>query len=151
MAGDRALELEAIFMALADRTRLRLLNLMGEGEGCVNHFTEVLGESQPKVSRHLAYLRGSGLVDTRREGKWIYYSIRRHVNTALDSILESTLSALADDAELIADKRRLMLLSDAQRSGSRLEMPDPVSVVEDRRPSEIPSRHVHNELDEFLL
>ena len=63
-------------MALADKTRLRLLNLMREEEVCVGSFTELLGDSQPKISRHLAYLRSAGIVHTRREGKWMYYSIR---------------------------------------------------------------------------
>lgn len=62
-------------MALADKTRLRLLNLMRRNEVCVCFFTEVLGDSQPKISRHLAYLRNAGLVEARRDGKWMHYSI----------------------------------------------------------------------------
>ncbi|WP_242531466.1 ArsR/SmtB family transcription factor, partial [Vibrio alginolyticus] len=61
MADSRLEKLEKLFLALSDRTRLRLLNLMRNGEICVCFFTEVLGESQPKVSRHLAYLRNAGL------------------------------------------------------------------------------------------
>jgi ArsR family transcriptional regulator len=68
-------EMETMFMALADKTRLRLLNLMAAEEVCVCFFTEVLGDSQPKISRHLAYLRNADLVEARRDGKWMHYSI----------------------------------------------------------------------------
>ena len=71
-------DMERFFMALADKTRLRLLNLMRDEEVCVCFFTEVLGESQPKISRHLAYLRGAGIVHARRDGKWMNYSIVPH-------------------------------------------------------------------------
>ena len=65
----------SLFMALGDKTRLRLLNLMRDREICVSSFTGTLGHSQPLISRHLAYLRNSGIVDARRDGKWIHYSI----------------------------------------------------------------------------
>jgi ArsR family transcriptional regulator, arsenate/arsenite/antimonite-responsive transcriptional repressor len=68
-------DLEIFFMALADKTRLRLLNLMRGSEVSVGLLVSILGESQPKVSRHLAYLRSAGIVQTRRDGKWIYYKI----------------------------------------------------------------------------
>lgn len=62
-------------MAFADTTRLRLLYLMRNGEVSVNYLSEALQTSQPKVSRHLAYLRSMGVVNTRRDGKWIFYSL----------------------------------------------------------------------------
>ena len=65
----------SLFLALGDRTRLRLLNLMRDREICVSSFTGTLGHSQPLISRHLAYLRNSGIVEARRDGKWIHYSI----------------------------------------------------------------------------
>lgn len=68
-------DLENLFLGLADRTRLRLLNLIRNDEVCVWYFTEVLKESQPKISRHLAYLRNAGVVSARRQGKWIFYRI----------------------------------------------------------------------------
>ena len=64
-----------IFAALADPTRLRLLNLMAGREVCVCYFVEILRQSQPKISRHLAYLRKAGVVAARREGKWMHYRI----------------------------------------------------------------------------
>jgi ArsR family transcriptional regulator len=65
--------LEGIFHALADGTRIRILGLLLSGEVCVCNLHESLGESQPKISRHLAYLRKAGLVATRREGLWVHY------------------------------------------------------------------------------
>jgi DNA-binding transcriptional ArsR family regulator len=68
-------EMEQLFLALSDKTRIRLIGLMSDGEVSVNYLCDALGESQPKVSRHLAYLRNTGVVSTRRDGKWIYYSL----------------------------------------------------------------------------
>ena len=65
--------LEPLFRALADETRLRLLNLIADREICVCYFVEILGLSQPKISRHLAYLRNAGIVSARRDGKWMHY------------------------------------------------------------------------------
>ena len=61
--------MELFFQALGDNTRLRLLNLMGDQEICVCYFVEILGQSQPKISRHLAYLRRAGIVEARRENR----------------------------------------------------------------------------------
>ena len=145
------LEMETMFMALADRTRLRLLNLMADTEVCVNYFTEILGESQPKVSRHLAYLRNAGLVETRRHGKWIYYSIKWPEDGSIVSVLNSTLNALGNDSELRADKIRLAGLNSAPVRPSdepvTLKAPQNASVYD----APAPVRPVHNELDEFLL
>jgi len=65
----------SLFLALGDKTRLRLLNLMRDREICVSSFTGTLGHSQPLISRHLAYLRNSGIVEARRDGKWMHYTI----------------------------------------------------------------------------
>jgi ArsR family transcriptional regulator len=146
---SQVLEMESMFMALADRTRLRLLNLMADGEVCVNFFTEALGESQPKVSRHLAYLRNAGLVDTRRHGKWIYYSIKRPENDAAESVINATLVALSDDRELESDRVRL---SGLDKGGTRSEVKSPASdAIPEYYEHLRPARPVHNDLDEFLL
>src|SRR5688500_20146371 len=68
-------ELEQAFKALADATRLRILALLGGNEVCVCHIHDSLGLPQPTVSRHLAYLRRAGLVDTRRDGIWMHYQL----------------------------------------------------------------------------
>jgi ArsR family transcriptional regulator, arsenate/arsenite/antimonite-responsive transcriptional repressor len=64
-----------LFRAFADETRLRLLNLLLEGETCVCHLCDVLKKPQPTVSRHLAYLRRAGLVGVRQDGRWKHYAI----------------------------------------------------------------------------
>lgn len=84
-------ELENLFLALSDKTRLRILAMMRDREVTVGEFTDVLGESQPKVSRHLAYLRTAGLVSTRRDGKWIYYHIAEPSSPEVASVLRETL------------------------------------------------------------
>ncbi|MBP7475718.1 MAG: metalloregulator ArsR/SmtB family transcription factor, partial [Pyrinomonadaceae bacterium] len=71
MSTNGHVKLEDLFAALADRTRLRLLNLMRDGEVCVCFFAEALGTNNPKISRHLAYLKRTGLVSARRDGKWM--------------------------------------------------------------------------------
>ena len=73
--ANRKFDLEKFFVALSDRNRLRLINLMGDDEVCVCFFVEILKMPQPRVSRHLAYLRRAGIVEARREGKWMHYQI----------------------------------------------------------------------------
>ena len=67
--------LETFFRALADRTRLQLIQMLGDKELCVCDCVEVLQTNQPKVSRHLAYLKRAGIVTARRDGKWTYYRL----------------------------------------------------------------------------
>src|SRR5258705_910201 len=73
--GNKEYRIAVLFKALADHTRLRLINLIGDDEVCVCFFVEVLKINQPKISRHLAYLRRAGVVSARREGKWIHYRL----------------------------------------------------------------------------
>lgn len=77
---NKPFDMELFFSALADQTRLRLLNLIGENEVCVCYFVEIMGVSQPKISRHLAYLRRAGLVESKRIAKWVHYSITEPAN-----------------------------------------------------------------------
>jgi ArsR family transcriptional regulator, arsenate/arsenite/antimonite-responsive transcriptional repressor len=84
---DRQLqELERLFKALADPTRLRILGLLLTGEVCVCHIHETLKITQPKASRHLAYLRRSGLVETRRDGLWIHYRLATDRNPVVGAV-----------------------------------------------------------------
>ena len=92
-------DLVRLFSALADPTRLRLLNLMNGREVCVCYFVEILKQGQPKISRHLAYLRRAGIVEARREGKWMHYRIERPNDTRAASILDATLKSFADRPE----------------------------------------------------
>ncbi|MGA3160390.1 MAG: metalloregulator ArsR/SmtB family transcription factor [Terracidiphilus sp.] len=111
--GPKSVNLTGLFAALADSTRLRLLNLMaGDGlmagrEVCVCHFVQILGQSQPKISRHLAYLRQAGLVTARREGKWMHYSTCAPADAAVASILSAALAALGNNRQMRADRSKL--------------------------------------------
>lgn len=99
--------LDLLFRALADRTRLRLLNLIADREICVCYFVEILRISQPKVSRHLAYLRRAGIVASRREGKWMHYRLVAPKDQAAASILRETLKHLNKKSEMRRDISRL--------------------------------------------
>jgi ArsR family transcriptional regulator, arsenate/arsenite/antimonite-responsive transcriptional repressor len=100
-------DLARLFAALADPTRLRLLNLMDGREVCVCYFVEILKQGQPKISRHLAYLRNAGIVSARRDGKWMHYSIERPNDAGAGAILEATLRSLKADREMQRDLERL--------------------------------------------
>jgi ArsR family transcriptional regulator len=108
MAGkSSAFNIERFFQALGDNTRLRLLNLMGEQEICVCYFVEILEQGQPKISRHLAYLRRAGIVEARRDGKWMHYRIVMPPNPGAAQILRQTLAWLQEDRAMQADRARL--------------------------------------------
>ena len=100
-------DLALLFAALSDQTRLRLLNLMDGREVCVCYFVEILEQSQPKISRHLAYLRRAGVVAGRREGKWVHYRIETPIDAGAARILWETLAVLREDREMQAEVRRL--------------------------------------------
>src|SRR3982750_2725891 len=87
-------DLELLFLALNDKTRLRLLGLMADGEVSVGYLADSLNESQPKVSRHLAYMRNAGIVNTRRDGKWIYYGIEYPRDASLRAIMEMVIRSM---------------------------------------------------------
>ncbi|HEV7238392.1 MAG TPA: metalloregulator ArsR/SmtB family transcription factor [Thermoanaerobaculia bacterium] len=100
-----AAQLESLFQALGDRTRLRLLNLIADGEVCVCFFVEVLGEPQPKISRHLGVLRAADLVAARRDGKWMHY--RLTMPNELAPVFENVLATLRTDPEMNRDRAAL--------------------------------------------
>ena len=87
-------ELENVYKALADKTRLRILALLGNNEVCVCHMHDTLGLPQPTVSRHLAYLRKSGLVETRRDGVWMHYQVSRSLSPLVQGIVRAAVDAL---------------------------------------------------------
>ena len=95
-----------LFLALGDGTRLRVLNLMRHGEICVSAFTDVLGQSQPKVSRHLAYLRNAGIVEARRDGKWMHYSLAAGLDDKTRLLLHELFKWMEDQAALQRDTDR---------------------------------------------
>jgi ArsR family transcriptional regulator, arsenate/arsenite/antimonite-responsive transcriptional repressor len=87
-------QLEDVFKALADKTRLRILALLGNNEVCVCHIHDSLGLPQPTVSRHLAYLRRRGLVEARRDGVWMHYQVSRSLDPVVHSVVHATVDAL---------------------------------------------------------
>lgn len=103
----RTNDLALLFAALSDRTRLRLLSLMDGREVCVCHFVEILGLSQPKISRHLAYLRRAGVVAARREGKWMHYRIVTPPYAGAARLLKETLAVLQAESGMQKDLKRL--------------------------------------------
>lgn len=107
MVRQASFRIDRFFQALGDNTRLRLLNLMGEKEVCVCYFVEVLDSPQPKISRHLAYLRSAGIVAARREGKWMHYRIVMPPHIGAAQTLKQTLAWLKEDKPMQADRARL--------------------------------------------
>ncbi|HEV8137011.1 MAG TPA: metalloregulator ArsR/SmtB family transcription factor [Pyrinomonadaceae bacterium] len=99
--------IELFFKALADRTRLRIIHLIGDDEVCVCFFVEVLKTNQPKISRHLAYLRRAGLVSARREGKWMNYKLVEPPDAHAARIFAEVRDWLANNPEMQRDKNRL--------------------------------------------
>src|SRR3954453_3838421 len=99
---------EQFFKGLADRTRLRLLNLMRGDEVCVCFLVEILKTNQPKISRHLAYLRRAGIVDARREGQWMHYRIVEPPDEEAAKVLKETMAWLEAAAEVRRGVARLV-------------------------------------------
>jgi ArsR family transcriptional regulator len=108
MAKESKFKLDQFFAALADRTRLRLLNLMRDGEVCVCFFADTLGTNNPKISRHLAYLKRAGLVTGRRDGKWIHYSLKTPDDVQARQLFDDLMTTLENDEEMRADRANLV-------------------------------------------
>jgi ArsR family transcriptional regulator len=111
-------ELENLFKALADKTRLRILALLGRNEVCVCHIHDSLGLPQPTVSRHLAYLRRSGLVAARRDGVWMHYQLSRSLNPVIQGVVVAAVEALQQVPATTQDRKQF------QRSFGRLYVLD---------------------------
>src|SRR4249919_3351220 len=112
-------QMESLFKALADATRLRILGLLLAGEVCVCNIHETLKIPQSKASRHLAYLRRSGLVDTRREGLWIHYRLAELADPVVGAIATAVRHALTHVDVVQHDAARLQ-----KRTGCCLPAPD---------------------------
>lgn len=140
-------DMETFFLALADKTRLRLLNLMRGGEVCVCFFTEVLNESQPKISRHLAYLRSAGVVETRRDGKWMNYRIKEPENKYAAQVLEDTLEWLKSEELMQNDYEKLAAACYSAEA--------PVAIAHTPKPNILPEAYMSvppkEEMETFLL
>ena len=87
--GMKLKDSQKVFAALADRTRLRILSLLSEGELCVCDLMRVLREPQSKISRHLSYLRRAGLVEGRKKGLWMHYRLSKPTAKLYGMLLEA--------------------------------------------------------------
>lgn len=103
----RPLPIDLLFRALADSTRLRLLNLIADSEICVCYLVEILRMSQPKISRHLAYLRRAGIVAARRQGRWMHYRVIMPTEPVAAAILMETLTHLRTLPNSVEDVAKL--------------------------------------------
>ena len=92
--------------ALGDKTRLRILALLGNNEVCVCHIHDSLGLPQPTVSRHLAYLRRSGLVAARRDGVWMHYQIAKSLHPVVRTVVTAAVAALQQAPDASRDRRQ---------------------------------------------
>jgi ArsR family transcriptional regulator len=122
--AKQLLAMEDLFRALADATRLRILGLLLTGEVCVCDIHESLKIPQPKASRHLAYLRQAGLVDTRRDGLWIHYRLAKLADPVLTAIVDAVRHALTHTETVQRDAARLQ-----KRTGCCVPKPDDVAGV----------------------
>jgi ArsR family transcriptional regulator len=103
----RIRDLETLYKGLADATRLRIVGLLAGGEVCVCHIHQSLRLPQPTVSRHLAYLRRHGLVDTRRDGLWVHYRLARPADSTIRAALEAAAHAVGHVPATRSDEGRL--------------------------------------------
>jgi ArsR family transcriptional regulator len=106
-AKQKPFDMQRFFQALGDTTRLRLLNLMGNQEICVCYFVEILDQPQPKISRHLAYLRSAAIVAARREGKWMHYRVTMPPNIGAAQVLQQTLTWMLEEKAMQIDRLKL--------------------------------------------
>lgn len=126
----KVIDKEQFFRALADRTRLRLLNLLRTEEVCVCFFVETLKTNQPKISRHLAYLRRAGIVGVRRDGPWMHYRIVEPADPEAALVLKDAMSWLANDQEMQRDRERLLKVCCAPQLPVSIQgAPRPVGLV----------------------
>ena len=128
--GKKPYNIDDLLKALADRTRLRLISLIGESEVCVCFLVAILKTSQPKISRHLAYLRRAQIVDARREGKWIHYRLVDPPDDHAARILREVRASLVEHPELQRDRERLMQVCCAPQLPVQLRhAPKPIGVA----------------------
>lgn len=114
-------ELQVFFQAVADKTRVRLVNLLSDGEVCVCFFVEVLDEPQPKISRHLAYLRQAGLVRVRRDGKWAHYALTPPAHETVRRVFDEFIEAMKSDVSLRRDREALLRVCCSSKAPEQLK------------------------------
>lgn len=118
-----AMNLVQIYECLCDKTRLRILSLLGAGELCVCHIQDILGEPQVKISKHLAYLRKRGLVASQRKANWIIYRLPSRQSAELSANLACLQDCAREDPVFRADAARLRRLKAELKSGEPICCP----------------------------
>ncbi len=104
------MKLVQIYRCLCDETRLRILHLLKQGPLCVCHFQAILQLPQVAVSKHLAYLRRTGMVEARRHEQWMIYSLPASRGRELDLQLSCLQDCVQTEAVFRVDLRRLRAL-----------------------------------------
>jgi ArsR family transcriptional regulator, arsenate/arsenite/antimonite-responsive transcriptional repressor len=123
-------DIEDLFKALADRTRLRLISLLGDSEVCVCFLVAILKTSQPKISRHLAYLRRAKIVAARREGKWMHYRLTEPPDEHAAGIFREVRLSLTEHPEFQRDREKLMQVCCAPQLPVQLRRaPKPLNIT----------------------
>ena len=105
-AADKSDQVDFMFRAFCDRTRLRILSLLRGGELCVGDIVDILQVPQPRVSRHLGHLRKAGLVTARKSGLWMHYSLAKPKSTFHRKLLECAVTCFQEVPEIKADNAR---------------------------------------------
>lgn len=105
------MSLVQIYQCFCDVTRLRILNLLSAGELCVCHFQEILGEPQVKISKHLAYLKARGLVESRKEANWVVYRLPEKRSPELEANLACLQDCMREDPAFSRDRAKREKLS----------------------------------------
>ena len=129
MAKDN---LDRVFRAFADRTRLRILNILREGETCVGDLVTVLAAPQPTISRHLAYLRRAELVEVEREGAWCFYRLAEPSSEFQERLLGCLGCCFSEAPELRKDLQRMSRL---KARGGCCPRPSSTTAAPSRTPS----------------
>jgi ArsR family transcriptional regulator len=104
------MDLAAIYQGLSDRTRQRILHLLAQSPLCVCHFQTILGESQVKISKHLAYLRERRLVEVERDGNWMVYALPRTRVPQLEANLKCLADCARTDHTFVRDLKKLAVI-----------------------------------------
>lgn len=111
MSSVASLEIQSasrLFKALGDETRLRIVALLSHGELCVCHLESALELSQPNVSRQLGVLRAAGVVESRRDGSWVYYRLATQLDELCRQQLKALVSAFSKREVLREDVEKLL-------------------------------------------
>ena len=112
---DGSVQLDVMFRAVCDRTRVRILNVLRNGELCVGDIVQIIQVPQPRASRHLAYLKKAGLVLARREGLWIHYSLAPVRSEFHRKLLDCVITCFQEVPEIREDEARAKGLKSSAR------------------------------------